>query len=117
MRDFNDQARPLSPEALVKAFRRATCSMDNAPLRWRQRAVTGLTGAQLQAALQYEFGAMGGECGEGWLEYQGEGLKIWASDGFISRQDAPTLQGAATMRMARAVYGIADPDERQMGLF
>jgi len=29
----------------------------------------------------------------------------------------PTFQGAATVAMAREVYGICDPDEKQLSLF
>jgi len=115
----SERAPPLTNEHLIRAFRRATCSLDNAPQRWEKRAEKGLNDAQLAKALVYEMGAMGGQCDEsGWLEYQGEGLKIWASTGYISRHnEPPTLQGAATMRLAREIYGIRDADDQQLGLF
>ena len=49
--------------------------------RWKERARTGLTDFQIQAALRYELGIMGGSGGPGQpsLAYQGSGLKIWAS--------------------------------------
>lgn len=110
----------LPREDVVRAFRRATCGFENAEQRWHQRSQTGLTDEQLADALKFELGLLGGECGGsvGWLEYQGDGLKIWASETYISRhRDPPTLQGAATLRMARDVYGIRDPEDRQLGLF
>lgn len=115
------QNRGLSDEDLIKAFRRATSSVAKADQRWKERARQGLTDEQLSEALSYELGMIGGEMSDeiSWLEYQGEGLKIWASKGwFISRhRDTPILQGADTIRMAREVYSIRDPSKLQLGLF
>jgi len=51
------------------------------------------------------------------VTYQGNGLKIWADHCAGSRSRPPILEGQATLRLAREVYGIADPEERQIGLF
>jgi hypothetical protein len=52
------------------------------------------------------------------VECEGNAQKIWASHGRPHRHTAvPICAGRATIRLAREVYGIADPDEKQMGLF
>ena len=115
------EPRDLSPEDKLTAFKRATCCMEGAPERWRQRAETGLTDAQLIEALCFEIGIMGGRSGPGEIstEYQRNGLKIWASWNHVCpRVDCkPIFQGAATMRMAREVYAIKDPSDTQLALF
>ena len=46
------------------------------------------------------------------------GQEIWASHGMPHRHMAePMCQGKATLRLAREIYGIADPEEKQSGLF
>lgn len=43
------------------------------------------------------------------------GLKIWGSwQGINHVQDRPLFEGRATIAMAREVYGIRDPADRQM---
>ena len=113
-------ARPLTHEEKLWAFRRATQSFANAGERWEERARTGLSDDQLEEALRYELGIMGGSCGPGVLDiaYQGAGLKIWASWDHINMvQDKPLFAGRATIAMAPEVYGIRDPSDRQTSLF
>lgn len=50
------------------------------------------------------------------ISYQGSGLKIWADRGIGSYTRKPILAGAATVAMARMVYGIRDPNDKQMSL-
>jgi hypothetical protein len=50
------------------------------------------------------------------ISYQGSGLKIWVDRCIGSHRGKPILAGAATVAMARAVYGIKDPTDRQMTL-
>ncbi len=113
--------RPLSQEDKLRAFRKATCSMEGAADRWAQRAARGLTDDQLTEALRFELGIFGGssayrDCPA--LTYQGAGLKIWAAWEFQNHVTTkPTFQGAATIATARQVYGIRNPDEKQLALF
>jgi hypothetical protein len=45
-------------------------------------------------------------------------LKIWIGWDIDSNHDQPpTFQGMATVAMARAVYRIKDPADRQLALF
>lgn len=113
-------ARPLTHDEKPWAFRRATNGFANAGERWKERARTGLSDDQLEEALRYELGIMGGSGGPGQpsLAYQSAGLKIWASwDGINMVQDKPILAGRATLNMAREIYGIRDPSDRQTSLF
>jgi hypothetical protein len=117
---MTDESPPLTPDEKVWAFRKATNSVENAPKRWTERVRTGLTDEQLAAAIKYELGEMGGYCGSDGVsvEYEGNGLKIWAAHGMPHRHtETPMCAGPATLRLAREVYGIADPEEKQMGLF
>lgn len=101
--------RPLTQAEKLWAFRRATGGFTNVGNRWAERARTGPTDDQLEEALRYELGIMGGSGGPGQpsLAFQGAGLKIWASwDGINMVQDKPLFAGRATIAMAREVYGI-----------
>lgn len=52
------------------------------------------------------------------VEYQGAGLKIWASwESFNHCSTNPIFEDAQTMAYARKVFGIPNPDEKQMSLF
>lgn len=114
------QTKPLSQSDIESCFIRAVHSFANAKQRWKERATTGLTDQELHDALKYELGIAGGSgCRDSIsIAYQGAGLKIWASWGYAnSCLDTPVLQGAVTIAMARQVFGIANPDDRQMALF
>ncbi len=51
------------------------------------------------------------------LTYQGAGLKIWISWEFQNHVAVkPTFEGKATIAMARLVYGVKNPADRQMAL-
>ena len=86
----------------------------------RLRAERGLTDEELKTALEYELGIYGGSGGPGdmSLAFQAAGLKIWADWNTVvpDRYCKPIFQGAATIRMAREVYGIKDPTDAQMAL-
>jgi hypothetical protein len=112
---------PLSIEDKRRAFIRATKGMSQAAERWAQRAASGLTDEQLAEALKYELGIFGGSIATDncpALTYQGNGLKIWVSWEITNHVTTkPTFQGAATVAMAREVYGIRDPEDKQLTLF
>lgn len=110
----------MTPDNIHAAFIRATQSMCGAAERWNADASTGLNDEQLAQRLAFELGSYGGSAGSGMdVEYTGDGLRIWASiSGFVRRtKDKPILQGSATIRYARHVYGIANPGEKQLALF
>ncbi|HYM78118.1 MAG TPA: hypothetical protein VE377_19235 [Candidatus Dormibacteraeota bacterium] len=113
--------RPLSQEEKLRAFRKATCSMEGAADRWAQRAARGLTDDELTHALRYELGIYGGcsayrDCPA--LTFQANGLKIWAAWEWPNHvKDKPLFQGRTTMDMARQVYGIRNPENKQLALF
>lgn len=79
----------------------------------------GMTDDDLANALGDAFGIMGGRAApdEPYIVYQGAGLKIWGGWTYQTPRDRPIFTGAATIAMARRVYGIADPSERQLALF
>jgi hypothetical protein len=115
---MNDESSPLKYADKIRALRLAAESMEDAPKRWAERIRTGQTNEQLARALEYEFGQFGG-CSRDdiGVTYQRNGLKIWAHRCIGGRSRPPILEGQATVRLAREVYGIADPEEKQMGLF
>ncbi len=79
----------------------------------------GMTDPELEAALEVSFGIMGGSCGPSAMHvtYQGPGLRIWAAWEVTSHYGTkPVFAGHATVAMAKEVYGIANPQERQMRL-
>jgi len=111
---------PLTRDEKLWAFRKATNSMANSAARWAERARTGLTDEELAQALAYELGIYGGSGARDQIDiaFQGAGLKIWASWESINLvQDTPIFAGKATIAMAREVYGIPDPSDRQITLF
>lgn len=115
------EPRELSQEDKLYAFKKATNGFSQAEGRWKERAERGLTDEELKSALEYELGIYGGCGGPGdiSLTFQAAGLKIWADWNTVvpDRYCKPIFQGAATIRMAREVYGIKDPTDAQMALF
>ncbi len=109
----------LSSEDRLYAFRRATGMYAEAIARWEERACRGLTDDELVEAIAAEIGIEGG-CGgpdELSVHYRGAGLKIWASWETVNPvQDKPIFAGKQTLVMARQLYRISDPDERQLAL-
>ena len=111
--------RPLTHEEKLWVFRQATRTFANSGTRWAERAAHGMTDAELEDALRYELGIMGSRSGPGEpsIAYQGAGLRIWGSWQSISLvRDRPLFKGRATVAMARQVYGIRNPADRQMSL-
>lgn len=114
-----DKSRELTREDIENAFRRATQSFAGSRARWAARAATGLTDADLAAALKYELGIWGGSrCRDSVkVTYQGAGLKIWATWSYGYPRPAPILEGNRTVAFAREYYRIPDPADTQMSLF
>jgi len=113
--------RTLSKEDKLLVFRKATCSMEGAADRWAQRAARGLTDDELTDALRYELGIFGGSSAREdvpALTFQANGLRIWAAWEFPNHvKDKPLFQGRSTMDMARLVYGIRNPEAKQLSFF
>lgn len=116
---WRDPSRPLSEEDRLYVFRRATGMFAAASERWADRAAKGMTDEELREALEREMG-VGGGCGPGIPSYDcnGSGLRVWGGWGYNNVvTDRPLWQGAATVAMARKVYGIRQPvDPRQFSL-
>ena len=94
--------------------------MQGASDRWAQRAARGLSDEQVAEALRFELGIYGGFSGPNSLSvtYQGAGLKIWASwETHNTVTDAPVFKAAVTIATARQVYGIRNPEDKQLALF
>ncbi|MCX6633531.1 MAG: hypothetical protein NT090_00315 [Acidobacteria bacterium] len=94
--------------------------MQDAAKCWSQRADQGLADEQLAAALRYEIGIYGGFGGPGMLCVSCQGASpgtwaIWHTQNTVT--ETPVFQGAATIVTAREMYGIRDPDDKQLALF
>lgn len=114
------QSRELTAEDRLYIFNRATAGMSGAIERWAQRAKSPMTDEELQEALAFEIGH-GGGCGPDRpsYDYNSSGLRIWGGWKYPDLNADKTLwQGAATIAMARHVYGIKTPEEyREPSLF
>ena len=108
--------RSLTAADRIAAFRTATGGLAK---HFAAEIAAGMTDAQLEITLGRVMGIMGGSCGSDDLDvnYQGAGLRIWASWSWANMRGKPLFAGPATVAMAREVYGIANPQERQMRLF
>lgn len=108
--------RPLSQADELAIFRDATSAL----ARWYADELNaGMTDMQLGDALARVLGIAGGKSGPGKPDvwYKGAGLKIWGGWEYAGIRGKPLFQGAATIAMARSVYRISDPTERQLALF
>jgi len=111
----------LTPEQVRRGFIRATTCYANAPERWLQRAATGRTDEQLAEDLAYELGEEG--AASSWNDIPSyhvkrAGLQIWLDADFARpHRNPPTFKGAATIAMARTVFGIRNAADKQMDLF
>lgn len=111
------EKRALSNTDKEEIFRIATRALP----KWYAAAIAkGMTEAELTAALEQVLGIFGGSCGPGRMDvaHQAAGLKIWGGWHFVNHHtEKPLFKDAATLAMARHVYGIANPDDDQMALF
>jgi hypothetical protein len=91
-------------EALVRALH----SMEGAAARWAENPK--LDDASLTARIAYEFGTMGGYCGEGvWLDYRGGAnprVEIKAAG-----EEPIQLSGRELLAATREVLGTTRPGE------
>lgn len=108
---------PLSRKDKADVFRIATKGL---LIRYQKEVATGLNDEDLAALLELVLGIFGGTDGPNRLSvtYQGSGLKIWGGWHVVNHViETPIFQGMATVKMARELYKIPDPDEDQLALF
>ena len=109
-------AHDLTEAEMQSGFRSATAALP----KWFAKDVErGMTDEQLGEALKKCLGIWGGTGGPGlpWTEYTGSGIKIWVAREIGDMRGKPPLfKGAETISMARKVYRIADPAQKQMAL-
>ncbi len=108
---------PISPADQLAAFTLATAGFAS---RYGEGGFEPMNDATLAVRLEMALGLFGGRSGPDgmYISYKGAGLKIWISRGMLNPyRMTPTVQGMKTVRLARQVYGIADPDDRQLALF
>ena len=109
--------RPLTRADKIEVFRLATRPL---VARHGDRFEDGMSDAELEVALKDCLGIFGGSGGPERLSitYQGAGLKIWGAWHVQNHVTTPPLfAGTQTIRMAREVYAIPDPENKQMSLF
>ena len=112
-----DEDRPLTPADRIEAFRIATSSFAD---RYADVIARGMTDSELESALVATLGTFGGSGGPGRMSisFAGAGLRIWAGWHVVNHvREKPIFSGKETIRMAREVYGIADPENKQLKLF
>jgi hypothetical protein len=109
--------RPLTTADRLEIFRIATASLVHGH---GEQLKSGMTDAELEAALAHVLGIFGGSAGPGKpsVSFAGAGLRIWGSwDGVNHVVEKPLFAGRQTIAMAREVYAIPNPDEKQLKLF
>ena len=107
----------LSAEDHIEIFRIATRSLVRF---YSAKFSNGMSDQELEVALKSSLGIFGGSCGPDRLSvsYQGAGLKIWGSWHIINYvEEAPIFSGRETIAMAREIYKIPNPNNKQMNLF
>jgi len=106
----------LTPGEKALAFRRATSGFAD---RFAGSIGSGMTDPDLESALKSYLGIFGGSGGPDTIDvaYQGAGLKIWAARSCPNHVlEKPVFEGKATVQMARQVYDITDPTDKQLPL-
>ena len=106
----------ISNEDRIAIFKLATKGL----VHWHhEKFKAGMTYNELKKALEDALGIFGGSGGPKQLSvsHKGAGLCIWGGWHSINHvKDKPLYSGAATIAMAREVYGIIDPDSDQLPL-
>ncbi len=108
--------RPLTQADRIEIFRLATRSFAR---RFADRFEAGMTDDELADALISSLGIFGGISGPDRFSvtFTGSNLRIWGGWHVVNHvKEKPLFEGKATIAMAREVYGIFDPDDRQSRL-
>lgn len=115
--DPNASRRLLTEAERFDIFKTATRSF----VRWYgDRFAAGMTDEELSEALEAALGIFGGSGGPGRpsIAFTGSGLRIWGGRHIVNHvTEKPLFAGKATIAMARRVYAIPDPGDRQLDLF
>ena len=120
IRKGNFKMQQLTNEEKQQSLKRALTCTGGALDRWSARAATGLNDADMAKAVRYELGICGGSgCSNSiHIHYEGAGLKVWAAwEIFIPQSEEPIFQGDATIKAARCLFGVKNPDDVQLDLF
>jgi hypothetical protein len=114
----DDAPAAVTPEEKAWAFDMAAHSIENAAERWKARAEVAMSDSDLAEHIEYELGLFGGFYGPNGLSviYKGLGLKVWVGHGYAKSDGPATYFGAASIAMARKLYGIKQPGDTQMRL-
>jgi hypothetical protein len=106
------QHRELTEADKLFIFKKATAGMSGWQKRWAGRAAIPMTDAQLAEALAFEIGDGGGGGPDiPDTAYAKSGLRIWGGWTYPRQTDEPLWKGAATIAMAREIYGIKTPEQ------
>ena len=111
------EIKALSKAEQEEVFRLATRGLVHF---FGDKFARGMTDKELEDALVSSLGIFGGSSSPDRVSvcYKGSGLKIWGGRHCINHVlESPLFEGNITLKMARDVYEIANPDEDQMMLF
>ena len=117
-RDFT--MKKLTEIEKQQSLKRALTCMSGASERWLYRANTGLNDVDMAKALRYELGIAGGSgCRDSInIHYEGSGFKVWAAwKSFNHCLEEPIFQDDATIKAARLLFGVKNPNDVQLDLF
>jgi hypothetical protein len=110
-------ARLLTETDKLAGFKACTGGLP----KWHaEQIAAGMTDAELASVLEQVIGIMGGQSARKScpaVSYRGAGLKIWVAWDWPDENLPPNFAGATTIAVAREVYGIRNPEERQLQLF
>ena len=84
------------------------------------KRTSGMTDEELTEALKLVLGEFGGSGGPNTysVTYAAAGLRIWGGWHVVNHLlEKPLFAGKTTIAKAREVYGIADPNDKQLNLF
>lgn len=112
-----DTGTDLTETDRIEIFKQATRGFAR---RNADQFATGMTDVELVAALEGCLGIFGGSGGPDTysVTYTGSGLRIWGGWSPVNHvREKPLFAGKATIAMARSIYGISDPNQRQLDLF
>jgi len=108
---------PLTEADKTEIFKIATRGF---PRRYADGIENGMTDQQLEVALSETLGIFGGCGGPDRFSttFTGSCLRIWGGRHIVNHvQEKPIFVGKQTIAKAREVYGIPDPDNKQLDLF
>ena len=111
------EQRAFTDADKTKVFRIATRRL---PAVCGDKRTSGMTDEELTEALKLVLGEFGG-CGgpETYsITFAAAGLRIWGGWQVVNHVlEKPLFAGKTTIAKAREVYGITDPNDKQLNLF